>query len=618
MTKNVLSFLTATIFFMILFIRLLLAQFPVYAQNVLFQDNFNDGDAAGWEEYNPQGVWYVENGKYVGTAVTKGSNEQPSYSVTGNKAWQDYSFRVRIKGAEGIDKEILFRVNEQGKAYVLNLRSKFFGGGNDLVLAKKLQIGTGLAQLLHVVPYSNFPDIWYDIQVDVTNNESGVLIKVFINNSLILEYLDQNNPIPSGAIGFEIWPGGYSIPLVGLRTTTRYDDVFVTLSGQLPSPTPTALPSPTPASLNVPDLKQFSPSWGEDEYNNASTWYPDDPSIARWGCVVTSAAMVLQYYGHTTDPGGLDEWLSSEPDGYIRNGLTNWLAISRYTAIQNEVNSSYPILEYERFQGADTATLSAELRAGHPVILGEPGHFVTATGEQDSTFFINDPAYTDRPTLESYGNAFTSFSRYKPTATNLSAILLVVDGDTQISLFSPSGNPIKAISYLQEPLIDDVNGQATSGDILKIFLFQNPTIGVYLIEVEGAGSFQLDAYLYDEEGNLIEGSPQTSIGLVLEEKPASLYLNYDKDPNTPSIETETTFESTLQDLEISWFLDWISNEGIYQSLQSKLLAARKAAGSSKNKILKSFLNQLEALRSKKVTEDGFNFLYQDVSNLLLP
>ncbi len=153
--------------------------------------------------------------------------------------------------------------------------------------------------------------------------------------------------------------------------------------------------------LNVPLLRQTDPLWGAQVYDSASRWSPAHATISDWGCAETSAAMILQYYGITKlpnninlDPGTLNTWLKNQPDGYIGNGLLNWLAISRLSKLAktNNPNFIYDALEYRR-KGIDKVSLTDDINAGQPDILEEPGHFIVGKGINADTFNINDPYY---------------------------------------------------------------------------------------------------------------------------------------------------------------------------------------------------------------------------------
>jgi len=140
--------------------------------------------------------------------------------------------------------------------------------------------------------------------------------------------------------------------------------------------------------LGVPLLKQTDPLWGTQVYNSANLWAPGSSGISSWGCALTSAAMVFQYHKITKlpdnsnlDPGSLNTWLKNHPDGYIRNGLVNWLALSRLSKLAKAENSdfTYDVLEYKR-AGGDQNQLKTDLGNNIPDILEEPRAFYCRKG----------------------------------------------------------------------------------------------------------------------------------------------------------------------------------------------------------------------------------------------
>ncbi|MCK4588231.1 C39 family peptidase [Candidatus Woesebacteria bacterium] len=582
----------------------------------LFQDDFNDGDASGWEEYHPWGDWYVENKEYVGTVQLLSPPEKPSYAIAGDKSWQDYSFQVDMKGTEGVDKVILFRINEEGNAYKLNLRSGYFAQGNDVNLGKRLPIGTAGHKFLKRASYTNSLNVSYGLRVDVKNEANGVLIKIFIKDSLILEYLDQDEPIQNGAIGLEVWPGGYSSG--GSLTTTHYDNVLVTT---LPESFPTPSPSPI---LDVPDIKQCDPLWKNEKYDWTSKWALGTDTIGRWGCALTSATMVLQYHGHQINPDELNDWLSLMPDGYLRNGLLNWIAVSRYTFF-NAING-LPILEYRRY-GTDDSNLKEELKAHRPPIVKVPGHFTVVKGQQNSDFLVNDPASETNTLLSQveaqHSGEYSAINSYIPTSTDLSYIMLVADGDTEISLFDPLGNPVpEVISFIEGPLEDNLNPGNYSGNPMRILLFPTPEEEIYTVKVfYGDGPFLLEAYLYDQKGNLITEKPVPFEGLSYDGKQAEIQLNYGEDSDPPIFERRITFNTALQDLEILWLIGWIDDYDVYLGLRDKLVAAKfvsevKGKIKPNKNILRAFENQLKAQREKHMSEEAYEILDINLQALL--
>lgn len=294
----------------------------------------------------------------------------------------------------------------------------------------------------------------------------------------------------------------------------------------LPSPTPTPTPTPIPLpNLNVPDLKQYSEPWKTQIYDNANNWAAN-PYIKNWGCALTSASMVLKYYGYDINPGDLNTWLKNQSDGYLRNGLINWLAVSRYS-FQNKSESG-AALEFLKLAPTEENLIS-ELTAGRPPILKEPGHFIVAKSQIDNSFGINDPAYDNRPTLASYNNSFSSIYSYIPSNTDLSYILLTLNSNYNIQVHDPNGNLITGYTFDEEPLKDD-SGEGVSGETLTVFAYPKPDNGSYKISVSGPeGQYTLNSYTYNENGDIIDQNTTTTAA-------EELHLNYDSDPETTPLE----------------------------------------------------------------------------------
>lgn len=540
----------------------------INAQDFLFLDTF-DSSLDQWELHSQWGEWKIVNNELFGSA-TNYEPIEPSFAIAGSKDWQNYTLQLKLKGVKGVDKAIVFRVNEDGRYYGLNMISPYSGKGNTIGVGKGIKIGgtqgTGLDKDYEAF-FENSPGVWYDVRIDVLNDNERVLIDVYINGQKLITTQDSRDPIYSGAIGLFIWPGGAGSPTGDgwLITSTLYDDVRVTPYGlDLPIPTPT----PTPSSLNVPDIKQYSPPWNDKEYDTASAW-SDNPTIERWGCALTSAAMVLQYHGHQINPDELNNWLNLMPDGYLRNGLLNWLAVSRYTFF-NAINGP-PILEFRRYN-ADSTILKNELAEQRPAILKVPGHFAVAKGESNENFLMNDPA-SDKTLLSEvesdHGGPYSAINSYVSTLTDLSYILFVVDTDIFLKVYDSDGNGIGSL-YVDEPLIDDVDKTSTSGESLGIFLLPKPKDGNYRVEATGeGGTYQLDSYLYNEEGQVVT---ETFAGLMGEGQTDEFEIIIGE---TNKAEQKVIFASITEDLDTAYEMGLIKNNALYRVLCKLVYYAQK-------------------------------------------
>jgi len=119
---------------------------------------------------------------------------------------------------------------------------------------------------------------------------------------------------------------------------------------------------------------QRDSQWGNNAIGNSKD------SMAEYGCLVTSMAMVSSHYGKALNPGQIAG--SSAPFWYN----TAFMLQGSWTV--NGVTMSRTRKGYS--QGA----LDAELSLGNPVIVGVgsgPAHFVVITAKKDGSYVMRDP-----------------------------------------------------------------------------------------------------------------------------------------------------------------------------------------------------------------------------------
>jgi hypothetical protein len=133
--------------------------------------------------------------------------------------------------------------------------------------------------------------------------------------------------------------------------------------------------------LPVPALEQDDPRWGMQLLG------PTIDTIGQEGCALTSAAMVLSYYGIDTDPQRLNQFLTAN-GGYTPNG---WLYWEKAAAIApGRVEKAYEDLP-------SYALIDRNLLAGNPVIVrltlrNGTLHFVVVVGKEGWDYLTRDPA----------------------------------------------------------------------------------------------------------------------------------------------------------------------------------------------------------------------------------
>lgn len=151
----------------------------------------------------------------------------------------------------------------------------------------------------------------------------------------------------------------------------------VTTSAIIPVPQPTPPPSP-PGACAVPFYWQSDRSWG------GNTMRTCGKDISHAGCALTSAAMLLKYYGANQNPGSLNTCLGNYAC------LINWGKVP---------GCSQGKVSYQGWPSFSWSKLESELKQNHPVILqlNRTGgmHFVLAvsgSGSSASGYLVNDPA----------------------------------------------------------------------------------------------------------------------------------------------------------------------------------------------------------------------------------
>lgn len=132
--------------------------------------------------------------------------------------------------------------------------------------------------------------------------------------------------------------------------------------------------------LNVPRFAQADPRWAEDLLG------PTNSTIGAEGCAVSSAAMVLAYYGVSVDPGVLNTFLTKN-DGYTPQGWLYWekaaaFAPGKAKHVYEDAPSYYLI--------------DSNLLRGNPVIIrirlsSGITHFVVIVGKRGFRYLIQDP-----------------------------------------------------------------------------------------------------------------------------------------------------------------------------------------------------------------------------------
>jgi hypothetical protein len=133
-------------------------------------------------------------------------------------------------------------------------------------------------------------------------------------------------------------------------------------------------------ALSVPAFRQADPRWHTDPLGHTTD------TLGTAGCAVTSAAMVLKWYGVDTDPQRLNAYLTAHK-GYEGNGYIIWERAAKLG--HGNVKKAYEDLpSYWR--------IDHQLMKGNPVIVrihfpDGAMHFVVIAGKRGFDYLIQDP-----------------------------------------------------------------------------------------------------------------------------------------------------------------------------------------------------------------------------------
>ncbi|MFY1636901.1 family 16 glycoside hydrolase [Solwaraspora sp. WMMB335] len=189
----------------------------------LFTDDFGDGDHAGWSTSG--GSWAVTADG--GPVLRQGGTSANARALVGDAGWTDYTVTARVKPTvfNGSDRfaAVLARVAASTSYYYLALRS------SDRVELKRLVGGSSTTLASVGVPVDT--DTWYTLRLTV----AGTTLTGQVDGGPLLTATDST--YASGGIG-----------LATFNASANFDDVTVTTTGPIPTPT-----EPTPSlSPSVP------------------------------------------------------------------------------------------------------------------------------------------------------------------------------------------------------------------------------------------------------------------------------------------------------------------------------------------------------------------------------
>ncbi|HZZ98433.1 MAG TPA: hypothetical protein VFG51_00710 [Candidatus Saccharimonadia bacterium] len=476
---------------------LFLAPRAVFANDVLFQDDFSSGNMSNWT-VTQNFLWddrSVTCQYSTGPAFWEVFLERLGMKIAGPPCYSEvvaknlqlpahggfaFSFDMAMPTSVAQDRDYAFRVISDTTAYSVHIF------GSELHFYKVID---GVIQPLDGVVrnYPFQPNQTYHIRNEVRADHT---IHVFVNDQEVFNIIDNASFPDGGTVGFRASVGAVS------SSEVWFDNILVT-----------ALPDHTDSLLDVPYFSQRDPLWSAELYDSALDWANHDATtIDRWGCALTSAVMMLRFHhiieispGVDLTPSTLNTWLQVQLDGYIGDGLVNWIAITRLVHEFHQRHTDIPELEYA-YGDFNVGTIADQASAQNPTIIELPKHFVLGRGFSNTTgrALLHDPYDSSHIELDPDISHPISLRLFTPSFTDLRYILVTNDPGVEIHLLDGANES----QHFIESIDDDV--EPDDPHSLELHQIAKPHDGTYTLTVraDSPRPFSASIFFYHGDGSV--------------------------------------------------------------------------------------------------------------------
>jgi len=489
------------------------------------------------------------------------------------------------------------------------------------------------------------------------NAEGNIIIAGgFVSDPRVVPFIDTNSVEEYNPIS-DVWATKTPLPVTAhqLGASLGNGGNVQVMGGWMPNGTIlntnyAGLSITHPPNLTVPYFSQNSLPWGPTEYDNFSGKL-SNPTMDRWGCVVTSAAMVLRFHninqftdGTPIDPGSLNNWLKNNK-GYLTGynnidgfySYFNWPAIGKLTKqLFDEGKANVKLTHKRAYPNNNTTAILNEDLNTFPDILGvnnsqTSSHFVVAKGKSNNTYSINDPEW-NYPTLNSF-NSYTQVDRYIPSNTNLSYLVAVVNPSVELLITDPQNNKTgkyfdngtlqssnqinNALYSFQGPISNPNNGEVENlGTGVNEFLLPEPENGKYEIKLSGrkSGFYEMNIASFENNG---DNALNKIRGIISSNNDETIEVDYSQqNSNNSGVEKIVTFQTLIDDIKEAQSLKLI-NKGLSNSLIALLRNAEKNYQKGMKNIVFIQLNIFEKLINQTRGKFNGKILDENVYQILL-
>ncbi|MEO8540740.1 MAG: FHA domain-containing protein, partial [bacterium] len=257
----------------------------------------------------------------------------------------------------------------------------------------------------------------------------------------------------------------------------------------------------------APFFAQNDARWATQEYAR-STQLPAGrdwcgTTIEQCGCAMTSVSVMLALYdllqmpdGTPLSPKALNDWFNGSARqtdrgwvsrGYIYGDVI-WTAANELSGEIKKQNPNARTVRFVRTGSGSEDEIKNELRAGRPVVLEVPGHWIAAVGLDGDQILINDPFYRDRKTLDVYAGKVRSSVLFEPSS-DLSAIVVTAPADVKFRITDKEGRVVATGTGTEVSASDAIN-QIPGASVSAKKAWRDPTC-IEKAPPEGAGTNQI-------------------------------------------------------------------------------------------------------------------------------
>ena len=495
---------------------------PVFAQKT-FNDDFST-NLNKWELVNGSwNYWQINNQALHATIL---QSRKLSTIVPKNEFWQameEYEVDFIFKVFDSTDKNFVIGMRDASNFYDFH----FY---NNQLIVEDIRNGTSF----HSINIPFVLELNKDYLVHILYSKEK--IELSINDQKIFQ-TDQFwlPPLYGGKFGLKVSTGSIA------SSKAYFDQVEIKEID----------------SKNIL-FKQNDMNWGTEIYDHADDW-SEHPDISNWGCALASVAMLLRAYGYYSLPNGnvlnplfLNQWLLEQEDGYVADGLVNWLAISRLSKILSDKSGNeLPKLEFNYFKNNEAEILSKlqeNLPNSEGQIATDGKHFflVSKYLSELHEFMIKDPLY-EQELLSQKTEPIESLRIFTPSMTDLSYLMIVLPKEFSFILNNEAGDVLETTSFIEQiETTDEIMGSE-----YQIIYYSKPNSALFNLIINSNAFNQelidkVQIFLYQSNGNV----QQIKLNDLIDDQQNynniqqfDLHINYIKD-------AESTIELSFEEKTI--------------------------------------------------------------------